>query len=384
LAGLVVLFSSSRFGVTGSRSAARSSGSYRSAPDAPPAIMMKGVWKFFGDLDRAAMEAILRDRLDSRAIAERFGCVLGVADINISVARGEIFCVMGLSGSGKSTLLRHINRLLEPSTGDVLVDGESIMAKSPSELRALRARKIGMVFQSFGLLPHRTVRDNVALPLEIQSVTKQRRFDAAEEALAKVNLSGWGDRYCHELSGGMQQRVGLARALAADSSILLMDEPFSALDPLIRRQLQDEFLALSRSMNKTVVFITHDLDEAIRIGDRIAIMKDGVIVQVGIPEEIVAAPTHEYVARFVADISRLNVVTARRIMMPVAAYLARGGVQLDTAHLVQVSEHDPLAIVVKLAARSLDPLAVTDGGGNIVGIIDRQLLLEGLSKGREP
>jgi glycine betaine/proline transport system ATP-binding protein len=385
LAGLVVLFSSSRLGVTGSRSAqAHSPGFCRAAPDAPPAITMKGVWKFFGDLDRPATEAILRDRLDSRAIAERFGCVLGVADINISVARGEIFCVMGLSGSGKSTLLRHINRLLEPSTGDVLVDGESIMAKSPSELRALRARKIGMVFQSFGLLPHRTVRDNVALPLEIQSVTKQRRFDAAEEALAKVNLSGWGDRYCHELSGGMQQRVGLARALAADSSILLMDEPFSALDPLIRRQLQDEFLALSRSMNKTVVFITHDLDEAIRIGDRIAIMKDGVIVQVGIPEEIVAAPAHEYVARFVADISRLNVVTARRIMMPVASYLAHDGVQLDTAHLVQVSEHDPLALVVKRAARSPDPLAVTDDGGNIVGIIDRQLLLEGLSKGREP
>jgi glycine betaine/proline transport system ATP-binding protein len=345
---------------------------------------MKGVWKFFGDLDRAAMKAIVHDRLDSRAVAERYGCLLGVADINISVARGEIFCVMGLSGSGKSTLLRHINRLLEPSAGDVFIDGESIMAKSPAELRALRAHKIGMVFQSFGLLPHRTVRDNVALPLEIQSVSKQRRYDAAEEALAKVNLSGWGDRYCHELSGGMQQRVGLARALAANSSILLMDEQFSALDPLIRRQLQDEFLALSRSMNKTVVFITHDLDEAIRIGDRIAIMKDGVIIQIGIPEEIVTAPIHEYVARFVADISRLNVVTARRIMMPVVDFLVRDGVQLDVAQLVQVSERDPLATLVELAARSLDPLAVTDGGGNIVGIIDRQTLLKGLSKGREP
>jgi glycine betaine/proline transport system ATP-binding protein len=265
--------------------------------------------------------------------------------------------------------------------GDKMID---VVTCDAATLRHVRQGSVAMVFQQFGLLPWRTVAENVGFGLELAGVPEAERKTMVDKQLKLVGLTQWAGKFAHELSGGMQQRVGLARALAADSSILLMDEPFSALDPLIRRQLQDEFLALSRSMNKTVVFITHDLDEAIRIGDRIAIMKDGVIVQVGIPEEIVAAPAHEYVARFVADISRLNVVTARRIMMPVASYLARGGVQLDTTQLVQVSEHDPLALVVKRAARSPDPLAVTDGGGNIVGIIDRQLLLEGLSKGREP
>jgi glycine betaine/proline transport system ATP-binding protein len=347
---------------------------------AAPAIVMKGVWKVFGARAPEAMQAIRHERLDKGEVAGRFGCVVGVADVSISVARGEIFCVMGLSGSGKSTLIRHINRLLEPSAGEIFVDGENIMAKTPAELRALRARKIGMVFQSFGLLPHRTVRDNVALPLEIRSASKQERFDIAEAALAKVNLSGWGDRYCHELSGGMQQRVGLARALAADSAILLMDEPFSALDPLIRRQLQDEFLALSRSMGKTVVFITHDLDEAIRIGDRIAIMKDGVIIQTDTPEEIVTAPKHDYVAKFVADISRLKVITARRVMEPLGSFAARDGSKADVERFRKVSAQAPLADLVELAAESPAPLAVIDGGA-IVGIVERQHLLDGLRKG---
>jgi glycine betaine/proline transport system ATP-binding protein len=347
----------------------------------PAAIVMKDVWKVFGARAPEAMTAILSERLDKDEVVKRFGCVVGVADVSISVAPGEIFCVMGLSGSGKSTLIRHINRLLEPSAGKIFVDGEDILAKTPAELRALRSRKIGMVFQSFGLLPHRTVRDNVALPLEIQAADKQRRFDAAEAALAKVNLSGWGDRYCHELSGGMQQRVGLARALAANSAILLMDEPFSALDPLIRRQLQDEFLALSRSMGKTVVFITHDLDEAIRIGDRIAIMKDGVIIQIDTPEEIVTAPKHEYVAKFVADISRLTVITARRVMEPVESFKARDHSALDVDQLRKVTSQQPLAELVELAAQDAAPLAVTDGSGVVVGIVDRQALLEGLRKG---
>ncbi|UCI16013.1 MULTISPECIES: betaine/proline/choline family ABC transporter ATP-binding protein [unclassified Mesorhizobium] len=345
------------------------------------AIILKGVWKIFGARAPVAMMAILRDRLDKDEVARRFGCVVGVANVNISVRPGEIFCVMGLSGSGKSTLIRHINRLLEPSAGEIFVDGENVMAKSPAELRALRSRRIAMVFQSFGLLPHRTVRDNVALPLEIQAATKQRRFDAAEAALAKVNLSGWGDRYCHELSGGMQQRVGLARALAADPAILLMDEPFSALDPLIRRQLQDEFLALSRSMGKTVIFITHDLDEAIRIGDRIAIMKDGVIVQTDTPEEIVTSPKHDYVAKFVADISRLKVITAGRIMESVESFKSRSHPELDVERLRRVDSRESLAELVELAARDAAPLAVTDPGGSVVGIVDRQILLDGLRKG---
>ncbi|WP_348643179.1 betaine/proline/choline family ABC transporter ATP-binding protein [Mesorhizobium sp. B2-4-13] len=346
------------------------------------AIIMKGVWKIFGARAPEAIAAVLRYGLDKDEIARRFGCVVGVADVNISVRPGEIFCVMGLSGSGKSTLIRHINRLLEPSAGEIFVDGENVMAKSPKELRALRSRKIAMVFQSFGLLPHRTVRDNVALPLEIQAANKQRRFDAAEAALAKVNLSGWGDRYCHELSGGMQQRVGLARALAAEPAILLMDEPFSALDPLIRRQLQDEFLALSRSMGKTVIFITHDLDEAIRIGDRIAIMKDGVIVQTDTPEEIVTSPKHDYVAKFVADISRLKVITAGRIMESVQNFRTRHRPELDVSRLRSVDSRQPLAELVELAAQDGAPLAVTAPDGSVVGIIDRQILLDGLRKGK--
>lgn len=345
-----------------------------------PVIVMKGVWKLFGTREREAIEAARREHLDKAQIVERFGCVVGAADVNIAVSRGEIFCVMGLSGSGKSTLIRHINRLLDPSAGEIFIDGENILAKSPAELRALRAHKIGMVFQHFGLLPHRTVRDNVALPLEIQRASKQRRFDVAEAALAKVNLSGWGDRYCQELSGGMQQRVGLARALAADPSILLMDEPFSALDPLIRRQLQDEFLTLSKSMGKTVIFITHDLDEAIRIGDRIAIMKDGVIIQTDTPEEIVTAPKHEYVARFVADISRVNVIRARRIMRPITE-INVDRQQIGVEGLRKVAEHDPLSALIEIAAADPEPLAVVDSGGNIVGIVDRQAILQGLKKG---
>jgi glycine betaine/proline transport system ATP-binding protein len=344
-------------------------------PAADPAIVMKAVWKVFGAREREALEAIRGEGLDKQQVAERFGCVVGVAGIDISVGRGEIFCVMGLSGSGKSTLIRHINRLLEPSAGEIFIDGENIMAKAPAELRALRSHKIGMVFQSFGLLPHRTVRDNVALPLEIQGATKQRRFDIAEAALAKVNLSGWGDRYCQELSGGMQQRVGLARALAADPAILLMDEPFSALDPLIRRQLQDEFVALSKSMGKTVIFITHDLDEAIRIGDRIAIMKDGVMIQIDTPEAIVTSPKHDYVARFVADISRLDVITAGRVMEPVA----NPGPKQQK--LRRVAEQDRLSTLVEIAATTPDPLAVEDAKGDIVGVVDRQSILNGLRKG---
>ncbi len=341
-------------------------------------MVMNGVWKVFGDRAPQAIAAIHAEGLDKAAVADRFDCVVGVADATFAVQRGEIFCIMGLSGSGKSTLIRHIYRLLEPSAGEVLVEGEDIMAKSPAELRELRSHKIGMVFQHFGLLPHRTVRDNVALPLEIQAASIKVRFDTAEAALAKVNLAGWGDRYCHELSGGMQQRVGLARALAADPAILLMDEPFSALDPLIRRQLQDEFLALSKSMGKTVVFITHDLDEAIRIGDRIAIMKDGAILQIDTPEDIVTAPKHDYVARFVADISPLNVITARRVMRPLGADQAGTAPALDTLRMV--APDATLAALVELAAADAAPLVVAVPGEPPLGIVDRQILLDGLRK----
>lgn len=264
-------------------------------------IRLESVWKIFGTRADEALAAA-KTGVGKPDILREFDCVVGVADASLTVRRGEIFCVMGLSGSGKSTLVRHVNRLLEPTAGQVLIDSEDILAKSDSELRRIRATKVGMVFQNFGLLPHRTVRENVSLPLEIRGATLKRQYDSAEAALAKVELAGWGDRSPASLSGGMRQRVGLARALAANPPILLMDEPFSALDPLIRRQLQDQFLQLSKEVRKTTMFITHDLDEAIRIGTRIAIMKDGVIVQIGTPDEIIGNPADDYVAEFVANI----------------------------------------------------------------------------------
>ncbi|MCB1882935.1 MAG: betaine/proline/choline family ABC transporter ATP-binding protein [Geminicoccaceae bacterium] len=343
-----------------------------------PAVLLENVWKIFGDRAGEALKAARDEGLPKSEILRDLHCVVGVADAGIRVERGEIFCVMGLSGSGKSTLLRHVNRLLEPTAGRVLVQGRDVTAMNAGQLRDLRARRIGMVFQNFALLPHRNVRDNVALPLEIQDVALNERFDLAEAALEKVGLSGWGDRFPASLSGGMQQRVGLARALAADPPILLMDEPFSALDPLIRRQLQDQFLHLSHAMQKTAVFVTHDLDEAIRIGNRIAIMKDGVIVQTGTPEDIVAHPRDDYVASFVANISRLHVVHAAGIMEPVAAFRGRAPGIPDIEAFPRARADMTIAELIDLAAGGTDPLAVTDGEGRTVGVIDNRRLLTGI------
>jgi glycine betaine/proline transport system ATP-binding protein len=228
-----------------------------------------------------------------------------VREATVSVPRGEIFCIIGLSGSGKSMLLRHVNRLIEPSADTIRVLGEDVGKKSPKDLRAMRSRHIGMVFQHMALMPRRSVKDNVAYRLEIRGVPKSRRWAVSEHTLHLVNLDGYEDRLPREFSGGMQQHVGIARALASDPEILLMDEPFSALDPLIRLQLQDQFKSLVKDLKKTTLFITHDLDEAIRIGHRIAIMKDGVIVQIGTPEEIVIQPADDHVREFVQGISRL-------------------------------------------------------------------------------
>ena len=346
--------------------------------DSNDAIVLRHVYKIFGDNAQTALRAVREHGLTKDQVLDQFGCVVGVADANITVSRGEIFCVMGLSGSGKSTLVRHINRLLEPTSGEVIVDGEDVMTKTPAELRELRSRKIGMVFQNFALLPHRTVRDNVALPMEIQGVTKHRRYGIAERALAMVGLDGWGDRHCNELSGGMQQRVGLARALAADPVILLMDEPFSALDPLIRRQLQSDFMELSRRLGKTTVFITHDLDEAIRIGNRIAIMKDGEIVQTGRAEEIVTNPNDDYVADFVAHISRLNLLHARSLMEPIDVFASRTGTRPDVGDFPRVVSDSLLSEIIDVAAETDQPMLVMDENASPVGIIDKRTLLRGI------
>lgn len=278
------------------------------------AVECRNLWKIFGNREEEALAAA-RDRgMGKDEIFSEFGCVVGVADASFRVDRGEIFCIMGLSGSGKSTLIRHINRLIEPTTGDVIVEGVKVNELNPAELRNLRSGTIGMVFQHMALWPHRTIRDNVAYGLEVRGIDAQTRGEAADRALAQVKLDGWQSRYPDELSGGMQQRVGLARALAADPDILLMDEPFSALDPLIRRELQDEFLALSETMNKTTLFITHDLDEAVRMGRHVAIMKDGYIVQQGRPEDIVTKPEGEYVSKFVSSMPTLGFMTAADVM----------------------------------------------------------------------
>ncbi|WP_343080905.1 glycine betaine/L-proline ABC transporter ATP-binding protein [Ostreiculturibacter nitratireducens] len=343
-------------------------------------IRCDGIWKIFGEKSRQAMEAVRSQGLSKSEIRDRFDCVVGVRDASFSVGRGEIFCIMGLSGSGKSTLIRHINRLIEPTAGSVFIEGQNVNAMSPKELRALRAEKIGMVFQSMALMPHRTVRDNVVFSLEVRGIPEEKRRAVAQHAIEAVDLSGWEQKYPDELSGGMQQRVGLARAIAADPTILLMDEPFSALDPLIRRQLQETFMKLSAELHKTTVFITHDLDEAIRIGDRIAIMKDGVLVQIGTPEEIVTEPADDYVADFVAGISKLDLVTAARVMQPFAQYQqANGGA--DPADWPVARPEDKLNTLVDLAIGTDHPILVQADGAN-VGVVTKKALLRGI-QGRE-
>ena len=285
-------------------------------------IELHNVWKIFGDRAHEAMQAIESRGLGKPEVLEEFGCVVGIADCSFTVPRGEIFCVMGLSGSGKSTMVRHLNRLIEPTAGRISVLGKDILSLSSSQLREMRARNLGMVFQHMALLPHRTVRDNVGFPLQVRGEPKSKRWEISQRCLSMVNLDGYEDRFPRELSGGMQQRVGLARALASDPEVLLMDEPFSALDPLIRRQLQEQFMSLSAELNKTTVFITHDLDEAIRIGHRIAIMKDGRIVQIGTPEQIVTNPADDYVRDFVDGISKLKLVFAHSIMEDINTYLS--------------------------------------------------------------
>ena len=279
-------------------------------------IECDGVWKIFGDSPDDALNLIRTENLDKSEAQERHNCVIGVSDVSLRIRKGEIFCIMGLSGSGKSTLLRHINRLIEPTEGRVLINGQDIAELDAKGLQTLRAKTIGMVFQHMALWPHRTIQDNVAYGLEVRGVGRKERRKIAVEILDQMQLAGWETHYPDELSGGMQQRVGLARALAADPDILLMDEPFSALDPLIRADLQGQFLELAARLHKTTLFVTHDLEEAIRMGHRVAIMKGGEVVQVGTPEDIVLNPQGEYVERFVQGISRLRFLTARQIMRP--------------------------------------------------------------------
>ncbi len=353
----------------------RANGQTRTKPAAGEVVVRcSNLWKIFGDRSKEALAKMRSDGCDKQGAMDEFGCVIGVAHASFKVRDGEIFCVMGLSGSGKSTLVRHINRLIEPTAGEVWIGDTKISDLDEEAMRELRAEKIGMVFQHVALLPHRNVLENVGLALEIRDVDKDRRIAAAENALATVELADWGESFPAELSGGMQQRVGLARALAADPQILLMDEPFSALDPLIRRSLQDEFLELSRKMHKTTIFITHDLDEAIRLGDRIAIMKDGALVQVGTPEEIVTEPVDDYVSDFVAGISKLHLISAGRIMVPVPEEQRANG------NMSAWPVADPSADLDELVSLSLkhnNPIAVKSGS-RLLGMVSKCTLLRSI------
>ena len=396
-------------------------------------IAIEHVFKVFGDAPQAALD-LVRQGCSKQEILERTGQSIGVFDAHFHIEAGEIFVVMGLSGSGKSTLVRMLNRLIEPTAGRILVGGEDINQLSDRALRALRRKDISMVFQSFALLPHLTVLDNTAFGLELAGVERAERQRLATAALEQVGLAGWGASYPDELSGGMQQRVGLARALAADPSILLMDEAFSALDPIIRTEMQSELLRLQQERRRTIVFISHDLDEAMRIGDRIAIMKDGQVVQVGTPDEILRSPANDYVRSFVrgvdaaavfkaGDIARQRLTVVREhsdrgcraalqlleghddnfayVVSPTQRYL--GTVSADSLRAALHGHHGPLglqhayladvppipsdAAVANLfgqVAHAPCALPVVDGDGRFRGAISKTTLLRFLDRDTPP
>ena len=390
----------------------------------PVKISCRNVWKIFGPDPQHALNFI-KDGMTKEEVLEQTGHVIAVRDVSFEVHEGEVFVVMGLSGSGKSTIVRCLNRLIEPTMGQILIDGADLAAMNEKDLRQTRRHKVSMVFQHFALFPHRSIADNVAYGLEVQGINKAQRHEQAREVINMVGLKGWENSYPHELSGGMQQRVGLARALTVNPEILLMDEPFSALDPLIRRQMQDEFLNLITKVHKTIIFITHDLGEALKMGERIVIMKDGEIVQIGKPEEIVVDPADEYVTEFVRDVPRSKVVPVRNIMKEPEVTLyswqgpkvaihemrqkdvqyafimdpgrrLRGVITLDEArqaikkgvirlskmvkgNALQIGPDQPIEEVIPLAAATDNPVAVIDEDERLIGEVPRTELLLGMT-----
>ena len=386
-------------------------------------IQVENVYKIFGHNAQEGV-GLLQNGKGKDAILEEHRLAVGVNNATFDVMEGELLVIMGLSGSGKSTLLRCINRLIEPTAGRVLVDGVDVTALSDEALRLLRMKKFGMVFQRFALLPHRTILQNAEFGLEIQKKPAAERAEKARTALKLVGLEGWEGSYPEQLSGGMQQRVGLARALAVDPDILFMDEAFSALDPLIRREMQDELLALQSRVNKTILFITHDLDEALKIGDRIIIMKDGAIVQIGTPEEILTSPATRYVEKFVEDVNLAKVLTAGTVMHKAstvthpkdgpktalhkmkevgisgilvvdrerkllgrvsaedALRLSKTGEQsLESIITKDISTVPPETPINEIFAEQVFPVAVTDADNRLMGIIIRGSLLAALAEG---
>ena len=325
-------------------------------------IEIKDLYLIFGNEKQKALKMLKEDKSKSEILKDT-GCTVGVKNANISINEGEFFVIMGLSGSGKSTLLRCINRLIRPTSGQVLVNGIDISKVSEKELLQVRRKELAMVFQNFGLLPHRSVLHNIAFGLELQGVKKEEREKKAMESMRLVGLKGYENQMVGELSGGMQQRVGLARALANNPEVLLMDEAFSALDPLIRVQMQDELLALQSKMKKTIVFITHDLSEAIKLGDRIAIMKDGEVVQIGTSEEILTEPANDYVARFVENVDRSKIITASSLM-------------IDKPLVARLKKEGPEVLIRKMRAKNITVLPVIDADDKLVGEVRLNDLLK--------
>ncbi|MEU9354334.1 betaine/proline/choline family ABC transporter ATP-binding protein [Streptomyces griseoloalbus] len=342
------------------------------ASDAP-VFSVDGLWKVFGPKAGRVPGDPGLTALDPAELRSRTGCTAAVRDVSFDVRKGEVFVVMGLSGSGKSTLVRCLTRLIEPTAGTIAIDGEDVRAMDKARLRALRRHRAAMVFQHFGLLPHRTVLDNVAYGLEIQGMGRAERRERAAEVVAKVGLEGMEQRRPAQLSGGQRQRVGLARALAVDPEVLLFDEPFSALDPLIRRDMQEEVIRLHHEEGRTMVFITHDLSEALKLGDRIALMRDGRVVQLGTPEEIVGSPADDYVREFVRDVPREQVMTVRTAMRPATS-------AEEAAAGPAVRPDATVSEAIEAVARAGTPARVLDRG-RCLGVVDSNALLDVVAGG---
>jgi len=329
------------------------------------AVKVDNLWKVFGP-KASRIPGSEEGKLPRAELREKTGCIAAVKEVNFEVKRGEVFVVMGLSGSGKSTLVRCLTRLIEPTAGEVMIDGDDVLKMSESSLRSLRRNHVAMVFQHFGLLPHRRVIDNIAYGLEVRGVSRKDRHAKANEVLDLVGLTGNANSYPDQLSGGMQQRVGLGRALAVDPSLLLFDEPFSALDPLIRRDMQNEVIRLHEEMGKTMIFITHDLQEALKLGDRILIMRDGEVVQIGTPDEVVGAPADDYVRDFVSEVPKSHVLTLKWVMR-----------QPDANDVLDGPELPPGTVVQKAARLVLDsdkPIRVVENG-TLLGIVTDEDIL---------
>lgn len=333
-----------------------------------PIIDIRNVTKIFGDAEAAAVSMVEAGKSKAEVQAET-GCVVGLKRVSLNIAPGEISVVMGLSGSGKSTLIRHVNRLIDPTAGEIYVHGQNVLDYSLEELRDFRRTKLAMVFQNFGLMPHRNVLENVAYGLEVRGVAKAKRLKTAASWIERVGLSGYEKVRPHEMSGGQQQRVGLARALAMDTEILLMDEAFSALDPLIRSGMQDELMTLQKELNKTILFITHDFDEAVRIGDSIAVLNDGEVVQTGKPEDIVLQPANDYVSDFVRDVNRARVIHIKSIMEK----------DVDEVCDLSVPQSACCEDVLPLFAEH-DWVGVLDDEGNRVGRVTAKNIIKALAR----